>query len=152
MKNFNIFIPCLFFMTACGTSRDIEIDSRLNSLITQWETDCQNTAKRKDKCTTKGLDSVTIVEDYGTEENVIGRCITEWKGIRLRKYITFKREIIENAEPFTKRALVLHEFLHCQFSFYAHTSKGIMQSTMLTEDELKTNWDKLLKEAYQEVE
>ena len=150
-----LFIWCII-IPGCGaeySSENATVDPRLIGYLAEWELDCRSTARDISKCNTRTLESISVVDKYEDEETV-GKCTISWRGFTPVRRITLKREMLDSANiaPYTFRALVLHEMLHCRFGFEAHTASGIMAPYLMRERELERNWPELLREAYAAAE
>ena len=141
-------------LPGCGTTDTYNtsawVDPRLQPAIDQWVLDCRSTAKDTSKCNTKTIETISVVDGYG-EPDTIGRCTVGLHGLNTFKKVTVRKDMLD-APPYSIRALVLHEMLHCRFGFEAHTERGIMAAYSMTEEELRDNWPELLREAYDVVE
>ena len=155
MKSLWVLALWTVIIPGCGTtqSSDTWIDSRLVPAIREWELECRSTARDTSKCNTDTLESITVVESYD-EPDTVGKCTIGWRGFSPVRKVSIRQDAVEGADvaPFTLRALVLHEMLHCRFDFQSHTAHGIMAPYLASEKTLRDKWAELLREAYETVE
>ena len=128
------------------------VDTELQPVVGEWLTDCGIQLSKDCGELLKLVDSITITEGYD-EDQTVGRCMLEetYGGYILSRRVTIRRDMLK--APFTLKALMTHELGHCVFLVdHYEGEKGIMNSYIASEAELKKSLTGMLKKFYQMLE
>ena len=146
-----LILLLLLSMASCGTSRpvpilvevqDVVIDEIFGEVYDEFMDEAETRGYYADLSNFKGM-RVADLSVFG--EGVMGVCIHPVGTI----YISPK--VLGLAEVF-QRAVIVHELIHCTFGFTRHTEKGLMGPQLNPDYILNTPWDKVLDEAFSQID